>query len=171
MTLSALMAFAGISIFVFTMIYAALTDLTSYRIENGLVLALLVLYPLLAPWAGFSAMAMGWSALMATAVLVAGFAFFAFGWIGGGDAKLVAATVLWLGSDHISAYLVYAALFGGVLTLALLQFRALVLPPVLLKQSWIARLYGGGSGVPYGVALAMAGLAVLPQSAWMGTLN
>jgi prepilin peptidase CpaA len=170
MTLSAFIAFAGVSIFVFAMIYAALTDLTSYRIENGLVLALIGVYPLLAPWAGFSAIEMGWSALMATSVLLVGFLFFARGWVGGGDAKLAAATALWLGRDHIFAYLVYSALIGGVITLALLQFRVLVLPPVLLKQSWIARLYDGGSGVPYGVALATAGLAVFPQSLWMGTV-
>ena len=56
-------------------------------------------------------------------VLVVAFGFFARGWIGGGDAKLAAATALWLGFDHLLAYLVYASLFGGVLTLALIQFR------------------------------------------------
>lgn len=170
MTPSALIALTGVIVFVFTMIYAALTDLTSYRIENSLVLALLVAYPLLAPWAGFSAVGIGWSALTATGVLLVGFAFFALGWVGGGDAKLAAATALCLGGDHVSAYLVYTALIGGALTLALLQFRALPLPLVLVKQSWIARLHGGGSGVPYGVALATAGLAVLPQSPWMATV-
>src|SRR5208282_2811624 len=43
-------------------------------------------------------------------------------WIGGGDAKLAAATVLWLGFAHLADYLVYASLFGGALTVALISF-------------------------------------------------
>ena len=62
------------------------------------------------------------------AVLVVAFGFFTRGWIGGGDAKLAAATALWLGFDHLLAYLVYASLFGGALTLLLLQFRTMPLP-------------------------------------------
>ena len=50
------------------------------------------------------------------------------GWIGGGDAKLAAATALWFGFDFLLDYLVYASLFGGVLTLVLIQFRRLPLP-------------------------------------------
>ena len=51
------------------------------------------------------------------------FGFFSQGWIGGGDAKLAAATALWFGFDFLLDYLVYASLFGGVLTLVLIQFR------------------------------------------------
>ena len=46
-------------------------------------------------------------------VLVVTFSFFVCGWIGGGDAKLAAATALWLGFDHLMTYLVYASLSGG----------------------------------------------------------
>ena len=41
------------------------------------------------------------------------------GWIGGGDAKLAAVTVLWLGLGHLADYLVYASLLGGALTIAI----------------------------------------------------
>ena len=60
----------------------------------------------------------------AAAVLVVSFMFFARGWIGGGDAKLAAATALWLGFDQLLNYLIFASLFGGVLTLAIMRFRA-----------------------------------------------
>ena len=53
------------------------------------------------------------------------------GWIGGGDAKLAAATALWFGFDHLLDYLLYASLFGGALTLVLLQFRQWPLPSPL----------------------------------------
>ena len=64
----------------------------------------------------------------AAAVLVVAFVFFARGWIGGGDAKLAAATALWLGFDQLLNYLIYASLFGGVLTLAIMRFRLMPLP-------------------------------------------
>ena len=61
------------------------------------------------------------------------FVFFARGWIGGGDAKLAAATALWLGFDHLLTYLLYASLFGGVLTLAMIRFRLMPLPQALAE--------------------------------------
>ena len=57
------------------------------------------------------------------AVLAVAFACFAMGWVGGGDAKVAAGAALWFGFGHLLDYLVYASLFGGVLTLLLLQFR------------------------------------------------
>jgi prepilin peptidase CpaA len=103
----------------------------------------------------------------ATLVLVVAFAFFTQGWIGGGDAKLAAATSLWLGFDHLLAYLVYASLFGGALTLALLHFRLMPLPRILAKQEWARRLHRKDCGVPYGIALAAAALAVYPDTPFM----
>jgi len=46
-----------------------------------------------------------------------GFAMFAFGWMGGGDSKLLAATAFWFTWPDVFTYLVYTALFGGALTL------------------------------------------------------
>jgi prepilin peptidase CpaA len=103
----------------------------------------------------------------ACAVLVAAFGFFTRGWIGGGDAKLAAATALWLGFDHLLPYLVYASLFGGALTLALVQFRLSPLPGALATQDWLERLHRKDAGVPYGIALAAAALAVYPETQWM----
>jgi len=57
--------------------------------------------------------------------------------------------------------------FGGVLTLVLIQFRKLPLPAPLARQPWILRLHETGGGIPYGIALAAAALAVYPKTAWM----
>ncbi len=97
-------------------------------------------------------------------VLVVAFGFFSRGWIGGGDAKLAAATALWLGFDHLLPYLIYASLFGGALTLLLIQFRLVPLPDVLARQEWVQRLHRKDGGVPYGIALAAAALAVYPET-------
>ena len=83
---------------------------------------------------------------------------FARGWIGGGDAKLAAATALWLGFDQLLNYLIFASLFGGVLTLAILRFRLMPLPALLANQEWAKRLHRMDTGIPYGIALALAAL-------------
>jgi prepilin peptidase CpaA len=92
------------------------------------------------------------------------------GWIGGGDAKLAAATALWLGFDFLPSYLIYASLFGGALTLALLQFRKWPLPAMLAEQDWVVRLHRDDTGVPYGIALAAAALAIYPDTPWMSAI-
>ena len=84
------------------------------------------------------------------------FACFAFGWIGGGDAKVAAGAALWFGFAHLLDYLVYASLFGGALTLLLLQFRQWPLPFALAGQPWLLKLHAKESGIPYGIALASA---------------
>jgi prepilin peptidase CpaA len=150
--------------------FAAASDLLTMTISNRLVLAVAALFIILAPMTG-----MGWSEFglhfaAGVAVLVLGFACFAFGWIGGGDAKLAAAIALWFGFDYLLEYLVYASLFGGALTMMLIQFRLLPLPAALARQKWIMRLHEKGGGVPYGVALAAAALMVYPQTGWMNAL-
>ena len=57
-------------------------------------------------------------ALCGAAMLVFTFALFNLGWIGGGDAKLAAATALWLGWTPLADYGLASALAGGALTLA-----------------------------------------------------
>jgi prepilin peptidase CpaA len=96
--------------------------------------------------------------------LAAGMAMFAAGWVGGGDAKLFAMACLWLGWNSMFEYTVLASLLGGALTLGLLMFRQLPLPRVLAAQPWLLRLADRDSGVPYGVALAMAAVTVLPDT-------
>jgi prepilin peptidase CpaA len=107
----------------------------------------------------------------AAVVLVVAFVCFARGWIGGGDAKLAAATALWLGFDHLMPYLIYASLFGGALTLLLLQLRSMPLPSLLAGQTWAQRLHSKDAGVPYGIALAAAALVVYPDTVWMRAIT
>jgi len=170
MAIPVLAAAAAMSVFAFTMAAAGITDLTSFKIRNGLMLAFLLAYAALAPFSGLAVHEIGWSAAAAAGVLLVAFIVFALGWIGGGDAKLAAATALWVGADHTAAYLAYTGLFGGAFTLGLLMFRRLPLPAFFQSSPWIARLHLASSGVPYGVAMAVAGLVVFPQTHWMSSL-
>jgi prepilin peptidase CpaA len=149
------------------MAFAASSDLFTMTISNRLSLALAGGFFLLTIVTGMGVSAIGMHLAAAALVLVFAFAFFTQGWIGGGDAKLAAATALWFGFAHLLDYLLYAALFGGVLALILLEFRKHPLPRVLARQQWILRLHEKGGGVPYGIALAAAALLIYPQTGWM----
>jgi prepilin peptidase CpaA len=152
-------------IFPVLMAYAASSDLLTMRIANWLVGVVVLAYAILAVVAGIGWTEIGMAAAAAAIVLAISFAFFAFGWIGGGDAKLVSATTLWIGFGLMLQYLIYAALLGGALTLLLLWLRRLPLPAALARHKWIDRLHDTKSGVPYGIALAIAALLVYPQTA------
>ncbi len=97
-------------------------------------------------------------------ILVMTFALFSAGWIGGGDAKLAAATALWMGWSSVFAYGIAASITGGLLTLGLLTARARPLPAFLEEFPGIRRLHDPKTGVPYGIALAAAGLIEYPHT-------
>jgi prepilin peptidase CpaA len=151
------------------LIAAAFFDMTTYTIPNLLPGALIVLFPMFMLTLAASGHPMGWDAiglhLLAGLVgLLLGMGMFAVGWVGGGDAKLFAAALLWLGWEALYEYVVLAMLLGGVLTIALIAIRRVPLPLMLAKLPWFARLADEKAGVPYGVALAMAALQVLPNT-------
>lgn len=149
------------------MAFAASSDLLTMTISNRVSVILAGGFLVLALVSHMSMMDVLSHVGAAGIVLVVAFGFFSRGWIGGGDAKLAAATALWLGFEHLLPYLVYASLFGGALTLLLIQFRLAPLPAVLARQAWVQRLHEKDGGVPYGIALAAAALAVYPETPWM----
>ena len=149
------------------MAFAASSDLFTMTISNRLSLALAGAFFPLVLVTGMDLPTIGMHLAAAALVLVIAFGFFTQGWIGGGDAKLAAATVLWFGFEHLMDYMVYAALLGGVLTLILVQVRKLPLPQVLARQPWIQRLHEKNGGVPYGIALAAAAMLIYPHTVWM----
>ena len=149
------------------MAFAASSDLFTMTISNRVSLILVGGFLGLAWFSGMSMSEMLTHLGAAAAVLSVTFVFFARGWIGGGDAKLAAATALWLGFDHLMAYLLYASIFGGILTLAMIRFRLMPLPQALADQEWVKRLHRLDGGVPYGIALAAAALLIYPDTPWM----
>jgi len=150
------------------MAFAASSDLLTMTISNKVSLALAAGFLVLAPAAGMGIGEIGMHAAAGFTALAVAFCLFACGWIGGGDAKLAAATALWLGFDL--PYLFVASLLGGALTLLVLQFRLFPLPIALQGASWAERLHRKDAGVPYGIALAAAALIVYPDTIWMHAL-
>src|SRR2546425_9154770 len=105
------------------MAFAASSDLLTMTISNRVSLLLVGGFFGLALVTGLSAAALGAHMRAALLVFAIVFVMFARGWIGGGDAKLAAATALWLGFDQLLSYFLYASLFGGALTYLIIRFR------------------------------------------------
>jgi prepilin peptidase CpaA len=153
------------------MAFAASSDLLTMTISNRVSLILIGGFFVLAAMSGMPLAEIGTHLGASAIVLVVAFVFFARSWIGGGDAKLAAATALWLGFDQLLNYVILASLFGGLLTLVVMRFRLMPLPGALANQEWAKRLHRMDSGVPYGIALALAALAIYPDTTWMKSLG
>lgn len=159
-------------VFPAAMAYAAASDLVSMTISNRLCLLLVSSFVICAVTLGFNLPEITQHLAAGALVLTVAFGLFAAGWVGGGDAKLVAVTALWFGFDQLMPYLMTAAVFGGILTFLILSLRARPLPAPAANWNWARRLHAANEGVPYGIALAFAALLVLPEtSIWRAAIG
>ena len=162
---------ARLLLFPALMAFAAASDLFTMTISNRVSLLLAAGFLVLAVASGMGPTDILLHAGAGALVLVIAFLCFAMGWIGGGDAKIAAAAALWFGFAHLMNYLLYASLFGGALTLLLVQFRQWPLPYALAGQAWLMRLHAKESGIPYGIALAIGALLIYPETEWVKAVN
>src|SRR5688572_22236745 len=91
------MAQAAFYIFPAIMICAAVSDLLTMRIPNWLTGGLVLIFPLIALLAGLELSALLGHLAAGLLLLAVGVAMFVPGWMGGGDAKLLAGIGLWFG--------------------------------------------------------------------------
>jgi|SRR5690242_14775444 len=161
----------ALMLFPAAMAYAASSDLLTMTISNRISIVLVVGFFALALAMHMSGSDIAMHAGAGLLVLVIAFVLFSLHWIGGGDAKLAAGIALWLGWSHLLEYALLASVFGGALTVLLLEFRRWALPAPLLGKEWIERLHDRKGGVPYGIALAIAALVVYPHTGWMAGLG
>jgi prepilin peptidase CpaA len=68
-------------------------------------------------------------------------------------------------------FLLMASLFGGALTLLILQLRQWPLPAPLNGQAWLLKLHDKRSRVPYGIALTFGALMVYPETDWIRAVD
>jgi len=133
------------------LVYAAAVDVRTFTISNKLTLSVAALAPLywwaadLSLWPG-AAVQLGVAASVFALLAVA----FFVGMMGGGDVKLAAALALWFSPAATMQFLVVMSIAGGVLTLLVVALH---------------RLRGklGRPEIPYGVAIAFGGIAILTQ--------
>ncbi|HEX7930642.1 MAG TPA: prepilin peptidase [Sphingomicrobium sp.] len=133
------------------LLVAAVIDVRTFTISNRLNLTVALLAPLywwsahlpLWPDIGMQvAIAAGVFALLAVA--------FYAGMMGGGDVKLAAALALWFSPVSTLRFLVFMSIAGGLLTLVVVGIHRMKKKP-------------GKPEIPYGVAIAFGGLAILIQ--------
>jgi len=133
------------------LVFAAVVDVRTFTISNRLNLTVALLAPIywlsiaLPVWPGVGVQLAAGAGVF---VLLAG-AFYA-GMMGGGDVKLASALALWFSPGSTLKFLVLMSLAGGVLTIGILALHRA----------------GGRTGrpeIPYGVAIAFGGLAILAQ--------
>jgi prepilin peptidase CpaA len=153
-------------IFPFAMAFAGVSDLLSMTIQNRVSLILIVSFAVLAPLTGMPWDLYGMHLVAGAAVLAATFTLFAFGTMGGGDAKLMSATAVWLGwNPGLVEYLLTMSVLGGLLTIAILNYRnSHFVVAYTSRFEFMRRLARKEEGVPYGVALGLAGLMTFPAS-------
>jgi prepilin peptidase CpaA len=162
---------ARLLLFPALMAFAAASDLFTMTISNRISLALGAGFLILALAGGMGLTEMLLHIGAGATVLALAFGCFAMGWVGGGDAKVAAMAALWFGFAHLMNYLLYASIFGGVLTLLLLQLRQWPLPYALTGQGWLMRLHAKESGIPYGIALAIGALMIYPETEWVKAID
>src|SRR4051812_3749995 len=141
------------------LIVAAVVDVRTYTISNGLNAAVALLAPVfwwstglpLWPDAAIQiGVALGIFALLAIT--------FYMGMMGGGDVKLAAAIALWFPPATSLRFLVFMSLAGGLLTIIVLLVHRIRGKAPIVEGEKAARVE-----VPYGVAIAAGALWILAQ--------
>lgn len=146
---------------------AGFTDMLTMKIPNRISVVLALAFIVIAPFAGMSLAMFG--AHVGTALLVfAGcFALWTFGYMGGGDVKVIAAASLWYGFNiDLVGFLMITGVYGGFLALIILSMRAwqntLIVSPIPIPSHFIT----DREGIPYGIAIAVAAFSTFPDT-WM----
>jgi len=158
------------SVYCALLLSAACSDLTSFRIPNWVSASLVLLFMINAlPQLGEIA----WRThlLAGGLMLTGGLCLYGLNVMGAGDIKLLSAAALWLGLSVLPSYLVMVALMGLATALTLIVIRAFM--PARLadeRRVWLPASLLPGNRVPYGVAIALAALAIVgetPSAFWL----
>ncbi len=159
-----ILCFAGL------LCWALVSDALTMKIPNRISIGIAALYPAWVLATGLPLDQVVTPLVLACAMLAAGFFAFDRGWIGGGDAKMLAALSLWSGIELLLPMLLVTTLAGGVMA------TAAILSEIMRRRTVLAR--GGEvngpflssvvkSKIPYGVAIAIGG-GVVAVGLWTG---
>lgn len=155
-------------VFPFCMLFAAISDALCMTIANRVSLVLVATFVVVAPLTGMALSEFGLHLAAGAAVLVVTFGLFALGGMGGGDAKLLAATSVWMGFNiSLVEYLVTSSILGGLLTMAILVYRRSPLAIVTRQNPVLRNFANEAVGIPYGIALGLGGLVAYTGSPLM----
>lgn len=147
--------------------FAALNDFFKLKIPNYIsvtIIALFALAYLVCQFIDFNPFQPLGNHLTAGGLLfIIMFGMFAFNLIGGGDAKLIPAAALWVGTEGLAYFVLVTILWGFPLALVALFFKNTTIGnKITIKisghkyftEGWIKALANGENVVPYGIAIA-----------------
>lgn len=151
-------------IFPLCMAMAACSDLLTMTIPNRLSVVLIASFVAIAPFTGLSLHDFLMHVGAGGAVFAACFILFAFGIMGGGDAKILTASAIWFGlNESLVTYLIWVSVFGGLLSVVILMMRSqhnlilaygIPVPETMMHKK----------KVPYGIAIGAAAFMAYPSS-------
>ncbi len=159
-----ILCFAGL------LCWALVSDALTMKIPNRISIGLVALYPAWIIATGFPLDQVLMPAALACGMLVAGFIAFDRGWIGGGDAKMLAAITLWSGPALLLPMLLVTTLAGGVMATGAILSEAMRRRAVLARGGEVNGPFLTSvvkSKIPYGVAIAIGG-GVVAVGLWTG---
>jgi prepilin peptidase CpaA len=139
---------------------AAISDVRGYRIPNLFSLNIALLFPVYGLLSG-QPVAWGAHGFTMLGCLAVGLPLFALKLAGGGDVKLLTALALWAGPGQIAPLLLITAVLGGVLALGAVGLTILRQPALLYGLRTVGLAPFRSIKLPYGVAIAGGGLAIL----------
>ncbi|MDG2034094.1 MAG: prepilin peptidase [Rhodospirillales bacterium] len=147
-----------------TLIAAAVSDFRTLTIPNWIPLAAAAFYVPFAYTLDITATALALHYGIGALLYLMGLGLVSLRIIGGGDTKLLAAISVWTGPDMTTQLLLLVAVLGGILALVTLCLRKILSgKPDGLEPRWLNPRAGTHSGIPYGIAIAMAGLILIGQ--------
>ena len=135
---------------VLILLSAGIEDARTREIANWKNAAIALMAP--AWWwvLGYGWADVAWQVGIAVGVFALFVGAFHFGWMGGGDVKMIGALALWLPGPTLFFMLMVMSIIGGVLTL------------IMMFDHW-RRKAPGAVETPYGVAIAMASMVALGE--------
>ena len=144
------------------LIWAAGCDIARMEIPNRISVLMAALYLPLALALGAAPTAIALHYAIGAGALIICYGLFQLNVFGGGDAKILAAAMVWTGLGAAIPFLYWTALAGGLLSLTLIIARRTVSPSPA-HPAFLSRLLNREIGAPYVVAIAAGGLAALPH--------
>lgn len=151
-------------------IFAAMLDINRLTIPNWLNLSIVGLFVPAAAVSGLPLEMLGGHLMVAALAFLIAFGLFAFNIVGGGDAKMIPAVMLWLGPEAGMPFVFYMALAGGACAMLILLVRRVM--PAAAVPGIVRAPFEENAGVPYGVAIAAGAILAASASPFLsGLLN
>lgn len=154
--------------FLMLCIFAAMLDISRLTIPNWLNLSIAGLFIPAAAVSGLPLEIVGGHLMVAALAFLIAFGLFAFNIVGGGDAKMIPAVMLWLGPEAGLPFVFHMALVGGACAMLILLVRRTM--PAAAVPGLVRAPFEKDAGVPYGVAIAAGAFLAASASPFLSDL-